>query len=244
MIFAIFKKETVQYFSKPSAYIALAVFFMAVWLFCWVFPSSSFLNYGYAEMGTFFDIAPYIFLFLIPALTMRLFSEEYKSGTFELLITKPIAPIKIIIGKYLSAWFLVLVAVLFTFCFFISLYKMANPIGNIDISGILGSYLGMLLLGGVFCSIGLFCSAITENQIIAFILSFTICYILYDGLNRFGEIESFSGSVSFFLQNISLYTHFEALGRGVIDTHNVFYLMSIIVFFIYLTKIGIHLRGR
>lgn len=242
MIYTIFKREIFQYFNKPTGYIALSVFFVAVWLFCWVFPSTSFLNYGFAEMGTFFEIAPYIFLFLIPALTMRLFAEEFNSGTFELLITKPITQFQIILGKYFSAWSLVLVSLVFTAIFFISLYQMASPIGNVDISGVVGSYLGIWLLGGVFCAIGIFASAITDNQIVAFILSFVLSFILYDGLNRMSEIEAFAGNISYFLQNFSLYAHYESLGRGVVDIKDVIYFLSLIVFFLILTKILLRTR--
>lgn len=244
MIYTIFKKETAQYLTNPVGYIALAVFFMAIWLFCWLLPSSSFIDYGFAEMGTFFEIAPYIFLFLIPALTMRLFSEEYKSGTFELLITKPIAELKIIFGKFFSSWFLAFIAVAFTLVYFFSLYQMANPIGNIDISGIMGSYLGLLLLAGVFCAIGIFCSSITDNQIIAFILSFVISFIMYDGIGRFSEIEAFSGNIAYFLENISLYAHFQALGRGLIDSRDLLYFIFIIAFFLLLTKISLQFRRK
>jgi ABC-2 type transport system permease protein len=244
MIYTIFKKETAQYLTKPVGYIALAVFFMAMWLFCWVFPSTSFLEYGFAEMGSFFQVAPYIFLFLVPAFTMRLFAEEYKSGTFELLITKPITDLKIVFGKYFSAWFLVLLALLFTTVFFYSLYNMANPVGNIDVSGIFGSYLGLWLLAGVFCSIGIFASAITDNQIIAFILSFVLCYIFYDGTNQLASIAAFSGSFSYFLQNIGLYNHYESLGRGVVDSRDIFYFLSLILLFIFFTVIVLKFRRK
>ena len=242
MIYTIFKKETAQYFSKPTGYIALAVFFMAVWLFCWVLPSTSFLSYGFAEMGTFFEIAPYIFLFLVPALTMRLFADEFKLGTFEILITKPISEYKIIIGKYLSAWFLVLIALVFTLCFFVSLYQMASPVGNIDVSGIMGSYLGLCLLAGVFCAIGVFCSSLTDNQIVAFILSFVLSFIFYDGLNRLAEVESFSGNISYFLQNVSLYEHYQAMGRGVLNSSDLIYFFSIILVFIWLSKLSLQFK--
>ncbi len=242
MIFSIFKKEIFQYLNTASGYISMVVFFVATWLFCWVFPSTNFFEYGYAEMGTFFEIAPYIFLFLVPALTMRLFSEEFRLGTIELLVTKPIGDFNIIIGKYLSAWFLVLLAILLTFCFFTSMYQLAYPIGNIDISGIMGSYLGLWLLGGVFCAIGVFASSTTDNQIIAFILSFVLSFILYDGISRIAEIESIGANFSYFLQNFSLNSHFQSLGRGVIDSRDLVYFLSIIFFFLYLTRISLRLR--
>lgn len=238
-MFTIFKKENSRYFGTATGYIALFVFLSAIWLFCWVFPSTSFIGYGFAEMGTFFEISPYIFLFLVPALTMRLFAEEFKSGTFELLITKPVSEFQIIAGKFLSSWFLVLVALLLTLVFFYSLFQLASPVGNIDISGILGSYIGLLFLGGVFCAIGIFTSSLTDNQIISFIISFVICFFLYDGLSRFAGLESLSGSMSNFLQDIGLNSHYEAMGRGVIDTRDIVYFGSIIAAFLILTQISL-----
>ncbi|MES2797701.1 MAG: ABC transporter permease subunit [Bacteroidota bacterium] len=242
MIHSIFKKETFQYLTTATGYISLAVFFVATWLFCWVIPSTSILEYGFAEMGTFFEIAPYIFLFLIPALTMRLLSEEYKTGTFELLITKPVSVIKIILGKYFSSIFLILIALGMTLIYFVSIYYLANPIGNVDVSGIIGSYVGLWLLGSVFGSIGIFTSSITDNQVVAFILSFVFCYILYDGISRIAEIQSFSGNVSYFLQNLGLAAHYQSMGRGVVDSRDLIYFLGIIVFFLFLTKISIDFR--
>jgi ABC-2 type transport system permease protein len=237
MIYSIFKKEVFQYLSTATGYISMAVFLLATWLFCWVFPSTSFIEYGFAEMGTFFDIAPYIFLFLVPALTMRLFSEEFKTGTIELLFTKPISVLNIIIGKFFSAWLLVLIALILTFCYFTSLYQLANPIGNIDSPAAFGSYLGLWLLGGVFCAIGIFASSLTENQIIAFIVAFVISYIMYDGLSQLSEIQAFTGNLSYFLLNFSLYAHYQSLGRGVVDSTDIIYFVGLIVFFLYLSKI-------
>jgi ABC-2 type transport system permease protein len=244
MIYTIFKKEVFQYLSTATGYISMAVFLLATWLFCWVIPSTSFVDFGFAEMDSFFEIAPYILLFLVPALTMRLFSEEFKSGTFELLITKPIGRLKIIFGKYLSAWFLILITLLFTIVYFTSLYQMANPIGNIDSSGILGSYLGLWLLGGVFCAIGVFASCLSDNQIIAFIISFVLSYILYDGISRIAEIESLSGDISYFLQNFSLLAHYESLGRGVVDSRDLLYFLGLIFLFLYSSKIVLGIKKQ
>lgn len=239
MILTLFKKEVFQYFNSATGYISIGLFLATTWLFCWILPSTSFLEYGFAEMDTFFNIAPYLFLFLIPALTMRLFSEEFKSGIFEFLITKPINDLQLVLGKFLSAWFLVLLALMPTLVYFLSLFQMANPTGNIDISGTLGSYLGLWLLSGVFCAIGVFCSAITSNQIVAFIVSLSICYFLYDGLGRLSEITWFSGNTAYFLENFSLYSHFKAMGKGVLDSRDLVYFSSFIVFFLFLTKFSL-----
>ncbi len=244
MIFAIFKKEVFQYFSSATGYISIGIFLITTWLFCWVFPSTNFLEFGFAEMDTFFNIAPYLLLFLIPALTMRQFSDEFKSGTFELLITKPIGDLKLVLGKFLSAWFLVFIALFLTFIYLFSLYQMANPTGNIDISGTFGSYLGLWLLGGVFCAIGIFCSATTNNQIIAFIISLSLCYFLYDGLSRLAEIPLFSGNISYFLDNFSLFSHFKSMGRGILDSRDLIYFLSLIFLFIYLAKYSIQFKKQ
>ncbi len=242
MIYTVFSKENRKYLGTATGYIALAVFFVALWLFCWVLPATSFIEYGFSEMGTFFELAPYLFVFLIPALTMRLFAEEFQAGTFELLITKPISVLKITLGKFFSAWFLVFIALIFTLIYFVSLYLLGNPIGNIDISGAFGSYLGLFLLCGVFCAIGIFCSSLTDNQIIAFILALTISYLLYDGIGQLAAIDWFQGSLSYFLQNASIYTHYEAMGRGVVDSRDVIYLISLIVLFLIFTKLSVGTR--
>src|SRR5688572_24468758 len=158
----VFSKEFNSFLNSLIAYIVIGVFLTAVGLLMWVFPDTSVLDYGYADMDTLFLLAPYVFIFLVPAITMRSFSEEKKSGTIELLITKPLSDWDIIAGKFLANFFLVLFALVPTVLYYYSIYRLGNPVGNIDTSGVIGSYIGLAFLAGVFCSIGLLASSLTR----------------------------------------------------------------------------------
>ena len=168
-MFAIFKKEIQQFFSSLIGYVAIIVFLSLLGLFLWIFPDSNLLDTGYANLDYFFYVAPKVFCILIPAVTMRSFAEEINTGTIELLSTRPVTELEIIMGKYLAALVLVLITILPTFIYFYTIYHLAQPVGNVDVGGVLGSYFGLMFLGAVFVAIGIFCSAITSNQIVAFI---------------------------------------------------------------------------
>ncbi len=235
MIATIFKKEINAFYTTPTAYIGIGLFLIIVWLFCWLLGSSSFINYGFAEMSSFFSVAPYVLLFLVPAITMRLIAEERANGTLELLFTKPITYGSIILGKYAASLLLIATALVLSFIFPYSLYQMGNPVGNLDLPGTCGSYLGLFLLGAVFCAVGLFCSSLTNNQILAFLLAFFINYILFDGLSRVADIEGLGGGMVYFLEQIGLNQHYNNLGRGVIALNDMVYFMNIILVFLGLT---------
>lgn len=172
----VFRREINSFLSSLIAYIVIVVFLLVTGLFMWVFPDYSLLAYGYATLDQLFIIGPWIFMFLIPAITMRFFSEEKRTGTLELLFTKPVSDFQIIAGKYLAAFVLVVFSVLPTLVYFLSIYLLAEPVGNVDSAGIVGSYIGLLLLGGTFVAIGLFASSLTDNQIVAFILGLFLCF--------------------------------------------------------------------
>lgn len=231
---AIFRKELNSFLNSLVAYIVIGVFLVFVGLFTWFFDSNV-LDYGYADLNSFFQLTPYIFIFLIPAITMRSFSEEFKSGTIELLFTKPLTDWQIILGKFLAVFLLILLAVLPTLLYYYSVYQLGNPKGNIDSAAVIGSYLGLLLLGGVFASIGLWASSLTDNQIVAFIIGAVLCYFLYDGVNQFANL--FSGTIQFLINYLGLSYHYESLGRGLIDSRNVLFLLSIIGLMLFLTKL-------
>lgn len=233
-MFAIFRKELNSFLNSLVAYIVIGVFLVFVGLFTWFFDSNV-LNYGYADLNNFFQLTPYIFIFLIPAITMRSFSEEFKSGTIELLFTKPLTDWQIILGKFLAIFLLILLALLPTLLYYYSVYQLGNPKGNIDSAAVIGSYLGLLLLGGVFAGIGLWASSLTDNQIVAFILGTVISYFLYDGINQFANL--FSGTTQFIINYFGLSYHYESLGRGLIDSKDVIFLLSIIFLMLFLTKL-------
>ena len=178
-MFTIFKKEVRQFFSSLIGYIAIIVFLLMLGLFLWIFPDTNILDFGYANLDSFFNMAPYVFVFLIPAITMRSFADEINTGTIELLATRPVTEFQIIFGKYFAALLLVLFSILPTLIYFYSVYHLASPVGNVDTGGIWGSYFGLFFLGAVFVAIGLFCSSITSNQIVTFIIGVFLCLFLY-----------------------------------------------------------------
>ena len=236
------KKEINSFLSSLIGYIVVTVFLLINGLFLWVFPMDfNVINYGYAGIDGLFILAPFVFLFLIPAITMKSFSDEKRSGTIELLLTRPLTDLQIILSKYLASVILVVISLIPTFVYFISVYRLGMPVGNIDMGGTWGSYIGLLFLGAGFAAIGLFCSSITDNQIISFILSVFLCGFFYIG---FDFIFSFSlfGNFDLFVQQLGINAHYVSMSRGVIDTRDVLYFLSLIAFFILLTKISLEKR--
>lgn len=233
---AVFVKEINSFLNSLIAYIVIGVFLTSIGLLMWVFPESSILEYGYADMSTLFNLGPYVFMFLIPAITMRFFSEEKRTGTEELLMTKPLTTLQIILGKYFAGFTLVFLSVLPTLFYFYSVYTLGNPVGNLDISGTVGSYIGLLLLGGVFVAIGIFSSALTDNQVVAFVLAVFLCFVLYSGLSSLATIDVW-GESSLWLQQISLVFHYESLSRGLIDIADIVYFISVVAIMVLFTQL-------
>jgi ABC-2 type transport system permease protein len=225
---SIFRKEVNQFLNSLLGYMVLVVFLVATGLLFWVFPQGNVLDYGFAEMGSFFNLTPFVFIFLIPAITMRSFAEEKKSGTLEWLLTKPLSEWDILGGKFLAAWFLSFLALLPTLIYFISLFILGAPTGNIDAAGVTGSYIGLLLLSLVFTSIGIFGSCLTDNQLVAFVISVFLCYFFYSGISSIAGIDIWAKS-SLILSHFALDTHFQALGKGLIDFRDVLYFISLAI---------------
>ncbi len=239
---SIFKKEVNLFLSSLIGYIAIGVFLVATGLFFWVFPDYSVINYGFSSMDSFFGMAPYIFLFLIPAITMRSFSEETQTGTMELLATRPISDWEIILGKYLACVFLVLLAILPTFVYYYSVYQLGLPKGNLDVGATWGSYLGLFSLGAVFVAIGIFCSSITSNQIIAFILALFLCGFFYDAFASLARLQVFYAKTDAIIESIGINYHYASISRGVIDSRDVIYFLSMITAFLAFTKFALEKR--
>ncbi len=221
-------KEINSYLNSLIAYMVIAVFLLGMGLLVWVFPETSVLEYGFAEMDTFFSLAPYVFLFLIPAITMRTFSEESKDGTLELLITKPLSNLQIVLGKYLAGLLLVLFALVPTLTYYLSIYQLGSPPGNLDSAAVAGSYVGLVLLAAVFTSIGVFASSVTENQIVAFVIALFMCFFWYSGFGSIAAIDVW-GKFSSQMDQAGLLYHYTSLGKGLIDSRNLVYLFSIVV---------------
>ncbi len=235
-MFQVFQKEVNTFLNSLIAYIVISVFLTGIGLLMWVFPETSVLDYGYADMQTLFSLGPFVLMFLIPAITMRMFAEEKKTGTIELLLTKPLTDWDIILGKFLSGWLLVILAVAPTLIYYFSVYILGNPPGNVDSAGVMGSYVGLILLGAVFTSVGIFASAISTNQIVSFIIAVFLCFILYSGFDSLASINVW-GSWSGWLEQLGILYHYNAMSRGLLDTRDIVYFLSVIVLMLLLTRI-------
>ncbi|TWO31733.1 gliding motility-associated ABC transporter permease subunit GldF [Seonamhaeicola sediminis] len=233
---AILKKEINAFFASPIGYLVIAIFLVLNGLFLWVFKGEfNILDYGFADLSSFFLLAPWILIFLIPAVTMRSFSDEKKQGTLELLLTKPISHFKIVLGKYLGALTLIIVALLPTLLYVFTIYQLGNPVGNLDMGSTLGSYFGLLFLVASYTAIGIFGSSLSDNQIVAFIISVFLCFIFYIGFEGMADFTS-----SNIVEQLGMSYHFKSISRGVIDTRDIIYFVSVTVFFMMLTNLNLN----
>lgn len=241
-MFTLYIKEISSFLNSLIGYIVIIVFLLINSLFLWVFPTEfNIPQFGYASLEPLFLMAPFVFLFLIPAITMRMFSEEKKSGTIEILLTQPLSDLQIILAKYFAGLTLVIVSLLPTLVFFATVYIYGFPVGNIDLGGTWGSYIGLLFLGAAFVAIGLFSSSITDNQIVAFIVSIVITAFSYLGFEIIYSLDLF-GPVDLFIKSLGISAHYASMSRGVIDTRDLIYFISFVVVFILFTKISLESR--
>lgn len=240
---SLFQKEIHAYLSSWISTLGVLFFLLVTALFLWVFPDSStnIFNYGQASLSNFFDIAPYILLLLIPAYTMRLLAEEFKEGTFELLVTAPIRSWDIILGKFLAAYLLGLLCLIPTLFYFYTVYALGSVPGNIDFGQALGSYIGLILLIGTFTAMGLFASSVTKAQVPAFLLAVFICFFMlsgWQGLSSMVALRSMQqGLIAFGIQS-----HYAAISRGVLDTRDFIYFISLMFFFLLAAKFALEAR--
>ncbi|WP_298421732.1 gliding motility-associated ABC transporter permease subunit GldF [uncultured Kordia sp.] len=239
---AILKKEINSFFSSSIGYLVIALFLILNGLFLWFFKSDfNIFDYGFADLTPFFTLAPWILIFLIPAITMRSFSEEKRLGTLELLLTKPISGWHIVLGKYFGAFVLILIALLPTLLYVYTVYCLGSPIGNLDVGSTLGSYFGLLFLIAAYTSIGIFTSTLSQNQIVAFIMSVFICFFMYFGFEGIASADVF-GDFNSLIEKLGMKTHFDSIARGVIDTRDVVYFLSVTIFFLFLTVLQLKKR--
>jgi ABC-2 type transport system permease protein len=231
-MFSILKKEINTFFASIIGYLVIGLFLTINGLFLWFFKGEfNILDNGFADLNSFFLLAPWVFVFLISAVTMRSFSDEKKQGTLELLLTKPISPVKIVLGKYFGALLLIVIALLPTLLYVYSVYQLGNPIGNLDMASILGSYLGLLFLAAAFTAIGVFCSSLSDNQIVAFISSIFICLLFYIGFEGIGDFLSSS-----LIEQLGMNVHYKSISRGVLDTRDIIYFICVSVLFLLFTS--------
>ena len=238
---SIFLKEINTFFSSLIGYIAVGVFLLATGLFMWVFPDTSIIDYGYATLDQLFSIAPNIFLFLIPAITMRSFAEEQQSGTMELLATRPLSDAAIIGGKFWASVALVGVALVPTLLYYVSVYTLGDPVGNIDTGAVIGSYVGLMLLAAAFTAIGVFASSLVTNQIVAFLMGMMLCFGLYMGFEYISKLP-FGIGIEDKIALLGMNAHYDALGRGNILLADIVYFVSVIIFFLALTRYQLQKR--
>jgi ABC-2 type transport system permease protein len=236
IMFYVFSKEFNSFLNSLIAYVVIGVFLTGMGLLMWVFPETSVLDYGYADMDTLFSLGPYVLIFLIPAITMKSFAEEKKAGTMELLLTKPLSDWQIIFGKFLAGFALVLFALIPTVLYYYSVFLLGNPVGNIDTPGIVGSYVGLTLLAGVFCAVGILASSLTANQIVAFILAAFLCFILFTGFESVSALSNAAGN-ALLLKQLGISYHYDSLSKGLIDSRDVLYFLSVIFLMLSITKL-------
>jgi len=220
------------------AYITIGVFLLACALLLWFFPDTSILDYGYAEMNGFFSLVPFLFIFLIPAITMRSFAEERREGTYVLLATRPLSDLQIILAKYFACVVLLLFALVPTLIYYYSIYQLGLPKGNVDTGAVIGSYLGLFFLGNAFIAIGIFASSITKNQVIAFAVAVFLCFFAYSGFDSLSKVFELS-SLETILVNIGINEHYQSISRGVLDTRDLVYFITFVFVFFGLTKLVI-----
>ena len=232
-MWSICKKELRQFFSSLIGLVAIILFLILNGLFLFVFPDTNVFDEGYATMDRFFEMAPLVFLLLIPAITMRSFSEEFKTGTYETLRTKPLTTQSIISGKYISALIIMVLSVLPTI-FFAWIIQQLSPEG-IDTGGIAGSYIGLVFLGASFTAIGIWSSSLTNNAVVSFLVGVFLCFITYYAFEAISRIPAFQGNADFYIEMLGLDQHYQSMSRGVIDLRDLVYFLSVIMLFVFLT---------
>ncbi len=241
-MWTLYKKELRGFFSSLTGYLTIAVFLVLTGLMLWVLRSDfNILDYGYASLEGLFLIGPFLYLFLIPAITMRSLAEERRTGTVEMLLTRPLGDWTLVFAKFLAAWTLVLVSLLPTLVSYFSVYALGDPVGNIDTGSVVGSYIGLLLLGGAFTAIGIFCSSLTSNQIVSFILAALLCAVAYLGFESVYNM-GFLGKADLFVKQLGAAHHYESISRGVVDTRDVLYFLSVMALFLMATRLVLQSR--
>ena len=230
---ALLIREIKSFFGSPIGYLVIAVFLLLNGLFLWVFDGDfNILNSGFADLSPFFTLAPWILIFLIPAVTMRSFSDEKKQGTIELLFTKPLSSWEIVNGKFFGAFILIILAIIPTIVYVFALSDLGSPQGNIDMGSTLGSYFGLLFLIAGYTAIGIFASTLSDNQIVAFIVAVLLCFVFYFG---FEGIATYTGSSGSFVSSLGMDSHFKSMSRGVLDTRDIIYFLSVAILFLSFT---------
>ena len=235
-MFSIFRKEFRSFLSNATGYVVISIFLLLNGLFLWVIPGEfNILDSGYANLDGLFYLSPWLFLFLCPALTMRLLAEEKQSGTWELLATKPLSKWAIILGKYMAGWMLVIVALLPVLLYYFIVSYLAEPVGNIDSGAFWGSFTGLILLAAVYVAIGIFSSSLSNNQLVSFVTAVVISFFMLYGFELIASFFS-SGKLIYILENCGIQSHYKSISRGVIDSRDLIYFLIVIYIFLFFTE--------
>jgi len=239
---SIFIRELQNFFSSLTGYVIAILFLVLTGLFLWVLPgNTNILDSGYASLEPLFYIAPWLFLFLVPAATMRMFADEKKSGTIELILTRPISDTAMVLGKFFASVVLVAIVIIPAFIFVYSVSSLGNPAGNLDWAATWGSFIGLFFLASAYAALGLFASSLTDNIIVAFLSAVALCFLFYDGLAWVAELQSLEWARSALL-SLSISEHYDSVSRGVIDSRDVVYFLSISLVFLGLTRLKLQSR--
>ena len=242
-MFVLLLKEIKGFFASITGYIVIIVFLLANSIFLFAFPGDmNILDGGYATLDSFFSMAPWVFLFLVPAITMRSFAEERKSGTMEFLLTKPITDLQLVLAKYAGSLILVLFSLVPCLVFFWSVWVLGNPPGNIDTGGTWGAFIGLFLLAAIYAAIGIFSSVISDNQIVAFIIALLLSFMFYMGFDYLSSVTGLHAFDSFIL-NLGINEHYRSISRGVVDSRDIIYYLMVITFFVLATKLKLQSRN-
>lgn len=228
-MFSIIKKEITSFFSSPIGYLVIGIFLIINGLFLWIFEGDfNILDSGFADLAPFFDLAPWVLLFLIPAVTMRAFSDELRQGTLELLLTKPLSIKTIVLGKFWGAVLLIIIALIPTLLYVTTVSSLGNPAGNFDLGSTLGSYIGLFFLVLSYTAIGVFASTLSSNQIVSFIVAVLLCFFLYYGFDAMNALTSSNSLIG----QLGFKFHYDSIARGVLDTRDIIYFLSIAIVFL------------
>jgi ABC-2 type transport system permease protein len=242
-MWTLFKKEISGFFSTLTGTVVIAVFLLANASFIWLFRNPlNVTENGYATLDSLFALAPWIFLFLVPAITMRMISEEKRTGTMDLLFTRPVSEMQIILSKFLASWMLVLFSLLPTLVWVWSVCRLGSPPGNMDMGGTWGSYIGLLFLGGIYSSIGIFSSSLTENQIVAFITAVVLSFLVYTGFQFLGDTLG-SGKAALVISQAGIASHYSSMSRGVLDSRDILYFIMVMALFVLGTRTVLQSRN-
>ncbi len=235
-------KEIKSFLNTLSAYLVIGIYLLINGIILWIMPGSlNIMDGSYAGLDNLFIISPWVFMFLIPAITMKMFADERKAGTMEFLLTRPLTDLQIIMAKFLAGLVLIIFSILPTLIYFYSVYQLGNPIGNIDVGATVGSFIGLLFLGAAYLSIGLFSSSLTDNSIIAFIISVSLSFLIYFGFEQLSSLELL-GQLDLLIINFGIYEHYLSISRGVVDSRDLLYFISLIGIFILLTQLVLKSR--